>query len=976
VTDLSITLLGAPQINRDDVPVKVDTRKAIALLAYLAVNDQAHTRDSLAAFLWPDYDQTRARAALRRTLSTLNKALAGHALEITRETVRLVEDESLWVDVIQFNRKIDAVATHTHTSIDACSTCLTDLTDAIALYQADFMAGFTLRDSVNFDDWQFLQSENLKRQLASALERLVQIHSAQQEFEPAISYGRRWLNLDPLREEAHQWLMRCYQWAGQRAAALRQYRECVRILDEELGVPPLEETTKLYQSILEGQLPPPEPRYVESQPEPAPPLSPAGFTTASYPLVGRSAQVADLRGAYDRYANGGYFYLIEGEAGIGKTRLAEEFIQSIAAGGAEVIQARCYEGEMELAYGPFIEGLRTAMAQKGATGRLKELPPHQLADAARLFPELAQSFPNLPAPPAASGPGAQTRFFESLRQVLLCLVNLRLPGVLFIDDVQWADDASLDLLAYLVHRLCDHRLFLLVAWRDEGSPADLRLRQIQASAQRSGCAGNQTLTRLQPPEIDELIHAIAPELPDLPPDFNQRLFAETEGLPFIVVEYLNATLQNHESQDISDEQWSLPSNVRNLLNTRLMGVSDTGNQLLSAAAVIGRSFGFATLLQVSGRSQEETLTGLEELLGRGLITEQTASEAVSPISYDFVHEKLCSLVYENCSLARRRLLHQRTADVLVDQSRGLRHAGTQNSMIARHYLAAGAQAKAADFFYQAGEHARSIYAHHEALVHFQAALSAGHPNSLALHEAIGEVHTLLGAYDDALDSFERAAALSDPQTLPRIEAKLGNIHARRGEWDLAACHYQAGIDLLGETGDDGQKARLLADWSWSLRQKGDHHQATSLAEQSLERARATNDPQALAHANNMLGILAHDQQELDQTRAYLEESLTLSAAFDDPGARIAALNNLSLMFKDLGDLDKASELAGEALSLCQKQGDRHREAAILNNLADLYQAAGDSEQAMHYLKQAVVIFAEIGEGGEDTHPEIWKLRTW
>jgi len=363
----------------------MDTRKAIALLAYLAIDHQMHTRDRLAAFLWPDLDQTRARAALRRTLSTLNKALEGHGLEITRETVQLVEDETLWVDVIQFRQQLDGVNTHSHDPVETCAACLSTLTSAVGLYQGDFMAGFTLRDSVNFDDWQFLQSENLKRELAAALETLVQIHSNRQEYDKAIEFGRQWLNLDPLREEVHQWLMRCYHWADQRAAALRQYRECVRILDEELGVPPLEETTKLYQSILEGQLPVPEPLSFAPKPELASPVQPAGQPDLQYPLVGRSDQMQDLKEAYEKYAEGGYFYLLAGEAGIGKTRLAEEFAQQAAADGAEVIKARCYEGEMNLAYGPFIEGLRTALLREGPVVQLRDVPLHQVAEAARLI---------------------------------------------------------------------------------------------------------------------------------------------------------------------------------------------------------------------------------------------------------------------------------------------------------------------------------------------------------------------------------------------------------------------------------------------------------------------------------------------------------------------------------------------------------------------------------------------------------------
>ena len=124
VTSYSLYLFGAPRIECDRIQVKMDTRKAIALLAYLAIDPQMHTRDRLAAFLWPDLDQTRARAALRRTLSTLNKALAGHGLDITRETVQLVEDETLWVDVIQFRQQLEEVNSNSHSPVETCTACL------------------------------------------------------------------------------------------------------------------------------------------------------------------------------------------------------------------------------------------------------------------------------------------------------------------------------------------------------------------------------------------------------------------------------------------------------------------------------------------------------------------------------------------------------------------------------------------------------------------------------------------------------------------------------------------------------------------------------------------------------------------------------------------------------------------------------------------------------------------------------------
>src|SRR5215210_5226722 len=251
-----ILLLGAPRVEHDGEQIVVDTRKATALLAYLAVTRRRHARDALAGLLWPEYNQTRARAALRRTLSSLGVARAAGWLVADRESVDLARDE-IWVDVDRFRELLAECRTHGHAEGEVCAECLRPLSEAVALYRDDFLAGFALRDSAAFDDWQFFQSEELRRELAGALERLSFGRGARQEWEQAITHARRWMALDPLHEPAHRWLMQLYAWAGQRSAALRQYRECVRVLEGELGVSPLEETTRIYEAIKENSLPPP-----------------------------------------------------------------------------------------------------------------------------------------------------------------------------------------------------------------------------------------------------------------------------------------------------------------------------------------------------------------------------------------------------------------------------------------------------------------------------------------------------------------------------------------------------------------------------------------------------------------------------------------------------------------------------------------------------------------------------------------------
>ncbi len=776
-----LLLLGPPRLERDGQPVEVDTRKAIALLAYLAVTRQPHSRDALAALLWPDYGQTRARAALRRTLSALNAALGGGALVIDRDNLALGRAQGdhprLVVDIDQFHQLLEACADHGHSEKAVCSDCLPLLEEAVKLYRDDFLAGFTLRDSPTFDEWQYFQADTLRRELADALERLTEGHSQRGDWQQAIGCARRWLLLDPLHEPAHRRLMQLYTWAGDRAAALRQFRECERVLEQELGVTPLEATLELHTSIKENRLPLPAAPSAPSTERPAAQASPARATVEphvkeSSPLVGRALEWAVLEAAYEGVETDGQLIVLEGEAGIGKTRLAEEFIAHLKASGVRALSGRCYAGEAGLAYSPFIGAFAAVLRQGERPAWIAQLPAHALGELGRLLPEINgfdQPVIQVQDRPQAT-PGAQARFFEGLSQALLLACGSTPPSVLFLDDLHWADAASLDLLTYLVRRLHGRPLFIIATWRGEQVPSGHRLRLLVAEAQRAEVGRLLPLRRLDQSAVLEL--ARPAQLSGMGADFAGRLYQETEGLPLFVGEYLAALTQGALTSDHAP--WSLPGGVRDLLRGRLSAVSETGWQLLNTAAAIGRSFDFDTLREASGRSEEEAITALEELIAQGLVVE--VGDNASSLMYDFSHEKLRVLVYDETSLARRRLLHRRIAEALVARSRARSERSTVAAKIASHYQLARQPADAAHYFMLAGEQARTLYANTEALSHFQAALTLGHPDTAVLHEALGDLQTLLGDYAAALSQYEAAARQRPPEARAAIEHKLGNVH--------------------------------------------------------------------------------------------------------------------------------------------------------------------------------------------------------
>ncbi len=271
---LKFALLGSPLVTVGEQSVVVESRKALALLFYLVITRQRQSRDSLATLFWPEQDQSRAHASVRQVLWLLRSAGLEPWLMVDQDALALQGE--YWCDVHNFLAALRA----------------NQIEEALTLYRADLLAGFSLRDCPEFDQWHFLQADELRRQLANALEQWVVRCCEEGEYEQGLTYARRWLALDSLHEPAHRYLMQLYAYAGQHAAALRQYEECVRLLQDELEVAPEEETVALYQAIKSRQIvavvkarPATNAEVSRSQPLSEPPIDPPLDLPRSAPIT-------------------------------------------------------------------------------------------------------------------------------------------------------------------------------------------------------------------------------------------------------------------------------------------------------------------------------------------------------------------------------------------------------------------------------------------------------------------------------------------------------------------------------------------------------------------------------------------------------------------------------------------------------------------------------------------------------------------
>ncbi|MBA2312740.1 MAG: AAA family ATPase, partial [Actinobacteria bacterium] len=910
----------------------------------------------LANLLWSEYDDDRARAALRRTLSNLKSALGDRWLSIDRAAVGLRRVD-FRLDVEEFE-ELRRISLDDGSDARVSDQALAAAIEAIELYRGDFMAGFYLRDSPNFEDWQLSQSENRRAELGSILEVAVRANAGRGRYDDASRHARAWLELDSLNEPAHRWLMRLHAWRGERSAALQQYRRCVEVLDTELGVAPLEETTELQRAIKEDRLPGSQHRAAPASASSEEPRSPSAL-----PMVGRATEAQTLRDIYERIERNGHFVAIEGEAGVGKTRLAESFLAFVRERGGTVVTTRCYEDERNLAYAVTASALRSALTRPEI---LSDVDATWLLQARRLVPELEGPTNGAPLRPLSRS-GERVQFLESISRLLAWSLRGDVPGALFFDDVQWADAPSLELLGYMLRRLEGSPICIVMTWRAEERTHLQRLLQVLSMTQRSGAGTLVELGRLGRADVALLVDSVG-STATVGDDISDRLYEETEGVPFFVVEYLEAMGRSRDG----GEPWSLPPGAQRLFQERLMSLSSAARQLLAASAIVGRSAGLDLLQNASGRSEEETVLALEELTAKGLLVESLSSEA-DQLAYGFGHEKMRAFVHDQTALPRRRLLHKRVARAL-SRPRARRTDGSTSGLIAHHLRAAGLDDEAAQLFVRAGEHARDLYANAEALSHFEMADSLGYPDADQVREAIGDIHTLMGDYGAAIEDYELAAARAPAGHMAVLEHKLGNVYLRRGDWEAADSHFGAALGGAEGSGGVALAARILADLSLSAHHQGDPERSTTDAARALSLAEEADDTLALAQTHNLLGILSGGRGASGAI-AHLEQSLEHAKHLADPTARIAALNNLALAHRRSGDLESSMRLTRTSLELCASQGDLHREAALHNNLADLLHEVGREEEAMRHLKKAVALFAEVG-GEEPGQPEIWKLVEW
>src|SRR5437588_192826 len=950
---LRLSVLGTPEVFHNGSRLTFPLRKAQALLLYLGVEGVMHSRSKLAALLWPDSEPSDALKGLRNALALLRHLLAGPDSSASPHSHLLSEHELLGLDPqAPFELDLDVVQQAWHQaqrlssapSQEQRAALVTQVQHALSLVRGPFLEGFWLREEAPFDEWVQQQQQQWQVRLQLLCDRLSTWQEGAGELEPARVTLTRWLAFDPLSEEAYQRLMRVHLARGDASAALQVYATCRARLAEELQVEPSAETVALVEHIRataarRGNSPArPSTTTTENQPP----------SELAAPLVGRTAAFTQLVGRYQQARRGQpQVVLLVGEAGIGKTRLATEFVAWVKAQGADALSGQAFEMGGRLPYQPLVEALRQRLEAENAPEDLLE--DLWLAELSRLLPELRLRYPDLPAP-TEDELANKVRLFEAVARLVDALARSA-PLVLLLDDLHWVDGASLDLLRYLGHYWKEHssRVLLLATVRHDELDLNPQLAAQLADLGRDLPVSQVPLQPLSQAQTIQLIQAVAGEgEPGTRSGEEQReqgtaslsrrgaspmqegesalvalgdfLFAQTGGQPLYLLETLKllrdrellvprlaagGTWQLEPTQNIAaalaqeqSRRELLPPSVRMMILTRLARLAPAARQLVRACAVLGNQASAQRLWQVAEVEVQTGVEALEEAVGGGLLREGEAAGGLSgglgvgrPGGYRFWHELMREVVYTELGEARRQILHQRALALL-------RTEGARASELAYHALAAGEAEAAYRYNVQAGDEAVTVFAVEDAIRHYEQARAL-----LQEHKPLQSV--LVASEVD------------------HLYVHLGRTYGLQNAWQKAQEAYE----------------ELLA--------YAQHRQLPGLLSMTL----------------NRLAVLAVQQsKDRSQVRALLEEAWRIAENSHDQRALAETVWNLAQItaFAWL-DFPKSTLALGErALELARGIQDKELEARNLSTLGLIHLLRGDFEEAIHDEEASLALYAVLG----------------
>lgn len=922
---LTLAFIGPPVIEQDGVPLQVDTRKAIALLAYLAVTQKEHGRDSLAALLWTGNTPSRARGALRRTLSVLGKSLVGDGLLLAEDRVSFYPGADCWFDVKLFQDHLRASRSHHCPDVTTCQTCLNHLQAAVDLYRDDFLAGLHLRDCAGFDDWRFLEEETLRRQCADALGVLVSAYQNQGNQAQAITCARRWLTLDPLREEGHRQLIQLYFQAGDYAAALRQYDKCTALLAEQLGLEPHEETLALYKHILREKVQGVRPTAVGATnldpKDQAPATSaflPHNLPTPLTSFVGRSVELAELLAYFNTSSS--RLLTILGPGGVGKTRLAIQAGQQLLAAPTDQIQHGIYFVPLVAIHSA--DALVAAIAaslnysfygREEPGQQLQRYLKHKrlllimdnfehLIDQAELLLEILQKAPHV-------------RFLVTSRACL----NFQAESLLELQG-----------LSYPV------TITTQPAYASPRPPADENSEAVQLFVHRA----RQIRLSFSPTTTDMAAIGQACHL--------------LEGNP-LAIELAATLTRSFSCADIVTK-------ITTSLDALTTSMRDITDRHINLRTVFMHSWQMLTPAEQGVFAQLAIFPGSFDQPAAAEIAGATPAMLTRLVDHSLLAEKPGPR-YEWHEILRQYALEKLQAGAAAWQTAQANHG---------RYFAHFLQEREA--LLRGGHQKSTLVEVNQEIDNIRTAwnwaLAEGQTEMLrqsltgltAFYDAYGLLYEGNDVFTQALVQHrQRATTPAQEELLALLLNCSGRFMTRLGQYDEASGRLQECLELCRRRSLLSEMALCLNYLGQVAFSQGKHEQAWHYLQESLALSQEIGNLASEATALSNLGNLACEEGKYEEANQFLQRSLVIQQKIDRQRGVGICLNNLGNVALAQGSLKEARRFFGKSLEIKREIGLPHDIAVTLMNSGLVALQLGHTEEARQCFQESLLTFTEIGQ---------------
>ncbi|TCD14602.1 transcriptional regulator [Oricola cellulosilytica] len=876
---LRVRLLGAAEVILDGRRLReFNSPRLQRFLAMIALRREPHERSRLAFVLWPESSERQAHTNLRKLIHEFRRALPGveDFIEIEKKTVRWLPTAPSEVDVLSFR---DAIASG-------------DFEQASRLYHGDLLPSC-------YDDWVLQEREELRAEALGVHRRLAKAAAERDDHRAAIRHAEAVNDLDAADEAAIRILMQAHLALGDRAAALRAYQRYADTLRRELAIEPGEDLVALCD-VFRGDPSDRDRPRVSDQDVP--------------PFVGRDQEWRAVLEAWRTSRAGrAHLALLTGVPGIGKSRLAQELGRQAQSGGHEVATARAYEAAGRLPWGPVVDLLRSAGIQQ----RIRAVGQVWTAELTRLLPELGSAIGQPP-----NGVARRHRLFDAVCQAIAVHDKAQ---VLIIDDLQWCDTETIELIGYLLRAYPQTPVLIVGTVRWEELPDRHPLPGLVDALER-----DQAVTVITIDALDQAsTAALAAELQsveEIDPGLADRLWSETEGNPLFVVETIQAGISSAGAQGV------LTPTMRSVLRARLGQLTNGAQNLAEVAAIFGRSFSAHAIVTAMGVGEQAIADQLDELWRRRIVIERGQG-------YDFSHDKLREVALEMINPARRRRLHRVVANALVREHR--EDPTAVSAQLAAHYDQAGMVEQAIAAYRTAGARAVAMSGLDEAVAMYRRALALlaelqASPDrdaiELDIRIALGSPLVAIKGYgaESSHRLYERAQSICRKLGVPIAPPILRGLGLAR----LQGCRFDASSDF----------AKALID-----------HES--------------GDQVAGTEGRYLMGVSAFWQGDLGKSHRFLEAAIEhydtarreehLALYAQDPRAVCLVRLGLSTLWS--GDPARAEAMARSARELADELDHLMTSAYVITYGAILAAVAGDFIRLEDILTHADRVWSRLSE---------------